>query len=530
MSNKIKTFFQNNYWFIVVILIFFIFLGLLYWNSFTSPWEGDEGEYAYSAWLMRQGIVPYQNSFFQKPPLILYTYYLSHSLSPFSVWLPRFFAFLFSLATSFLLALTAKKLYGQRAGWLALWFSTLLFATASFDALPANTEKFMILPLAGLIALFVYRQGRENILIYFSAGVLGALAILYKQIVVLPVGFLLIYWLVKKYWRTKDYRLALRSGGIMMAGGVVTAFISLAYLIGHGVFRDFWQETVGFNLSYASGIREYFPGPFLRYARVYLQIFWPSVILLAGSLFFLKKKYFGLWFVLLFLSLLTVITSSIPHYFLLLFPFLSLIVAGSGASLLDRIKIETDGEFWKNLIMTGIIAVIVLVFSMNLGEQFFLKPKEMAKWLWTPDNIWGEALLMAKKIDQYTNPEDKIFIAGSESQIYYFSQRVSASKFNITFAFSIDTPWRESYQEQAIRELKTNRPAAIIVPVGYTGLWDWGKPSILANYLDEEIKANYRLAGSTISEYIGYNYQGPKWLEANKVVVDNNSMLLFIRK
>jgi len=52
----------------------------------------------------------------------------------------------------------------------------------------------------------------------------------------------------------------------------------------------------------------------------------------------------------------------------------------------------------------------------------------------------------------------------------------------------------------------------------------------LVDYLDKEIKTNYRLVGSTISEYDGYNYQGPKWLEADKVVAGNNSILLFIRK
>ena len=51
-------------------------LGLLLltqWNWFSMPFERDEGEYAYSAWLMKDGGVPYRDAFLQKPPMVVYT-------------------------------------------------------------------------------------------------------------------------------------------------------------------------------------------------------------------------------------------------------------------------------------------------------------------------------------------------------------------------------------------------------------------------------------------------------------------------
>src|SRR2546426_528063 len=56
-----------------VLVLTVLFLAVR-WNTFAAPFERDEGEYAYAAWLMRQGILPYENSFMQKPPMVIYTY------------------------------------------------------------------------------------------------------------------------------------------------------------------------------------------------------------------------------------------------------------------------------------------------------------------------------------------------------------------------------------------------------------------------------------------------------------------------
>lgn len=530
LKNKAQSFFKNNYCSFLIIIFFIGFIFFLHWNSFTSPWEGDEGEYAYSAWLMQQDITPYQNSFIQKPPLIIYTYYLSHLIKPYSIWFPRFLGFLTTIGVCFLLALTAKKLYGNRAGWLALWISPLLLSVASFDALPANTEKFMLLPLTGLLALFVYKKNKETFLVYLAAGSLGALAILYKPIAILPVIILIIYWLISNWLKNKNTKTFLKSLGLITFGGVLTTFIILAYFIWHGAFKELWQETFIFNLSYAANTKNYFPEMFFRYITLYFKIFWPIIIIVFAS-FIIKNRYIFLWWSLLAVSLLTIITSAIPHYYLLLAPFVVLLCAGSFSSLLEKIKIKQQGSESKNIILIAVLAIIVIIFSLNLGEQFFLKPREFAKWLWNSDNTWGEMVFMGDKIKQYTKKDDRIFVGGSEPQLYYFSQRRSASQFDTTFPLSINTPWCEYYQTQAIKELNNNKPTAIILPIGDVSLWEPGAPTIFIDYLRKELKENYKLVGGAVSKYEVSTYIGPEWLEPDKISFDNkNSLLLFIRK
>lgn len=48
---------------ILAFLSLAVLAGALEWNWFAMPFERDEGEYAYGAWLLREGGVPYRDSF-----------------------------------------------------------------------------------------------------------------------------------------------------------------------------------------------------------------------------------------------------------------------------------------------------------------------------------------------------------------------------------------------------------------------------------------------------------------------------------
>ncbi|MDD4005525.1 MAG: hypothetical protein PHW69_10050, partial [Elusimicrobiaceae bacterium] len=63
-----------------------VFYLLLNWNTFTAPFERDEGEYAYAAWITLQGQVPYISSFLHKPPLTIFMYMLGYFIDPAAVW------------------------------------------------------------------------------------------------------------------------------------------------------------------------------------------------------------------------------------------------------------------------------------------------------------------------------------------------------------------------------------------------------------------------------------------------------------
>lgn len=475
--------------------VLLLFSWLLYHNSFNSPWERDEGEYAYSAWLLDSGQMPYQDSFLQKPPLIVYTYYLAHLISPFAVWPPRLLAFLFALLASWLLALAARKLYGTFAYWAAIIISPLLLSSPYLTGLAANTEKFMLLPLVGLLALFVFCRDREEKRIYVFAGVLAALAILYKPIAFLPAATLIIYWLISSWRRGLAIKSAVRNLGLVILGALATALTVLLPVVISGAFPDFWRQAVIFNFSYAADLKKYFPGMFWHYAGIFWNNWWPILLLLPAAIFW-RPKLFGLWCLLLVAALLTVATSPMGHYYLLLMPFIVLLAAGSLSKILE-ISCRHYEE-WRPAVFLMFIVLMLAVAFCSVGEQFSLSPREISTWIYGTNNPFREAEIIAPEIISRTAPADKIFVAGSEPQIYYFSRRLSASRFDITYPLIIDTPFREGYQRLAIADLEENKPAAVVYSrSSESGLWNEESPRLFIDYLDK-LLGDYHLVGGTV--------------------------------
>jgi hypothetical protein len=103
------------------------FLGLavlfvaLRWNNFNAPLIRDEGEYAYAARLMVQGVAPYQHAFIQKPPGIVYSYALANLFLPQFFWSPRLLAYLFVAVATGLFGFIASLEFGKGFALPAMW-------------------------------------------------------------------------------------------------------------------------------------------------------------------------------------------------------------------------------------------------------------------------------------------------------------------------------------------------------------------------------------------------------------------------
>jgi hypothetical protein len=182
---------------------------------------------------------------------------------------------------------------------------------------------------------------------------------------------------------------------------------------------------------------------------------------------------------------------------------------------------------WQNVWLLVLIVLPLGVSFSSLGEQFFLSPRELSVWIYGRQNPFVEANLMADKVRERTAPGEKIFVAGSEPQIYYFSQREAISQFAITYPLNIPTPGREDYQRKVIADLKGNRPAAIVVsPRPASSLWEEGSPKLLINYLFSELAENYYLAGGTTLNIL----EEPLWLEPQMINSQSDFGLLLYLK
>lgn len=495
------------------------------WNSFSAPFERDEGEYAYSAWLLRTGGTPYQDSFLQKPPLIIYTYLIGQMMNPLAVWPPRMLASIFIFITAILIYLIAKKEWGEIAGVFSAFLFLPMVGFPVLAPFAANTEKFMILPMIGVLALFVYFKNSLKSWPYILTGILSSIAIFYKPISLPVIIFINIFWLFKLYKSYENPKISLLVKPFLLLGGstILTSIIILLPFF--KVLHSFFQEVFTFNLFYASTFDNPL-GNFINYLSKFFHYWWVLLFLLFGLLFE-KPKNILYYFLLLTISLLTVFSSPIGlgHYYLMIMPFLALLCGTLFNSILESLSLNNKQ---KKISIIIILPIILFIILFPFKEQFSLNPQKLSEWVYGTANPFGESQEVANHLALITNKNDYVFVAGSEPQIYYYAQRKSPTRFVITYPLNLPTPFREQFQSELVNDLQKTPPQAIIISQRlYSGLWNEGSPQIFINYFNNFTSQNYKIVGG----YVWDSSDNGHWQEIlNDKSKQNASLLLLIKK
>jgi 4-amino-4-deoxy-L-arabinose transferase-like glycosyltransferase len=495
------------------IFLFFIFLTfffLLNWNSFLAPFERDEGEYAYVAWLMSEGKIPYRDVFSQKPPMIFYTYYISQLINKDAVWPPRILAAIFSFFSIILVGLIAKKTWGERGFWIALFLSLPMFMFPVLTPFAANTEKFMLLPLLLVIYLYLY-SSKINFLLLFLTGFFSSVAFFYKPICLPILALIFVLW----FLRLKKEKKIFNFFYLFLGFFISSFFILLPFLITK-TLKFFWENVFVFNFYYLKTLNNQLVN--FYYLKKFLVYWWitiPFFILF----FYQPVKLFWFYLLLFFLSLITVFSSPMGHYYLQIVPFFALIVTGGVIGFINFFRKE-----WQLEVM--ILAVFILIAFMiwPFRIQFYLNPQQLATWVYGRVNPFFEAEIVAQKVKEMTTPNDKVFVAGSEQEIYFYTKRKSASRLILTYPLNLNSDLAIKYQKETVDQLKKNKPKVIVLSqASHSGVWNEGSPKIFINYLDSILKKEYQLVGGYVWEGDEGSWQSP----IRKEAIENSSFLVF---
>jgi hypothetical protein len=235
------------------------FLGLavlfiaLRWNNFDTPLIRDEGEYAYSAQLLKHGQLPYEHAFLQKPPMVAYSYALAQMFAPHAFWAPRILAYVFVAAATALLGYAVRLEFGKRVAWMAMWLFTPMVLLPGIQQFTANTEMFMVLPLMATVAISVAgRQGRGGGWAWFCAGACAAVTFWYKYTALPLLAAIVGGWLFAEWRRgRRGWRLGRLAAFGLAGAGVASVVVLGPFLVSDGG-RHLWECTVEFNRTYAS--------------------------------------------------------------------------------------------------------------------------------------------------------------------------------------------------------------------------------------------------------------------------------------
>jgi hypothetical protein len=449
---------------ILLSLLWLTYLLALHWNSFSMPFDRDEGEYAYSAWLLRQGKMPYVQAFMQKPPLIIYTYAAAQFVGGDGVVPPRALAFLFLLLSTLLLAGMVRRRYGRTGGVMVMWLFPIMAMAGHVSPFAANTEKFMLLPLCGFLAALDRSQEKNSLWTWFWGGALGSLAVLYKPIPLIVVAFVCTYWFVLDWKRKRTF--PLRPMLALLSGVLVAILASNLYFVLRGAGRALWECAVAFNVYYTQAL-PHDSGFLLQHLRRFLAGWW-ALIPFIGYFFYRRPAHWLLYVLATVLGALSIRQTLVSHYYILLVPFLAVMAALGLAAMSQEVlhKLTLLRSVRDKRLATALTIFLVLVaLVLSAPRQYLLSPNALNVWIYRAPlvNPFVEAPVVAEKLAAMTGPNDSVFIFGSEPEILYYAKRQSATRFVIMAPFCIQSPFYPQYARTLQQELSNSPPAAIVI-------------------------------------------------------------------
>lgn len=480
-SEKIERLFL---WFILI--LFFL---LFHFNSFNAPFERDEGEYAYSAMILKDGFLPYKNSFLQKPPMIVYAYYLAQLINKKAFWPPRLLMALSTFLTMIIVGKIAKREWGESAQWIAMFLFVPMIMFPVLTPFAANTEKFMILPLVFLIYLFLKNKSSKKRLVWLVSGVLGSLTVFYKPISFPVIVVVFFFWIRDYFQREKNVRKVFALSLFFVIGFFITSLLILLPFIVTRTLNYFFEAVIIFNSFYIKN----FGNPLINLSNYLKKFFyyWYILIPLLIFPFFKRPKNFSFYVSLFFISFLTIFSSPMGHYYLQLIPFLTLMITGSLTEIINLFKKD------QQLLFQILLPMIIICFMIYpIKNQFYLTPEELNVWVYGRVNPFYEATIIGKIVKEKTLTNDYIFVAGSEPEIYFYSQRKSPTRFIITYPLNLNTPFRIKYQKEVVNDLTKKPPKIIVISQKqHSGLWDKNSPRIFLDFLNHLLDNQYQLIG-----------------------------------
>jgi 4-amino-4-deoxy-L-arabinose transferase-like glycosyltransferase len=445
-----------------------LLLSLLLRLHFVSvPLERDEGEYAYVAWLMHDGGVPYRDAFNQKPPGVFFSYLLFMQLFGFTTEGIHLGMYAWTLGTIVFVYLTGSRVFSPAAGIIAAAVFSVASISPAFLGTAANTEILMALPLAAAAycaAGFLVQSGTP-LARCLLCGLLVGLATSMKQVGVTD-GALFALVIVAATLHAGEAPKTLLWRAATFAAGVVLPWVPLlAFFAANGALGDLVGDALLHNLRYSRVVplAEYANNFALTMKLSLLPYVWPY-LLMAGLGFVAvamrrQTECAAWWFVPGWL-LASGVGTSIggifrQHYFLQMLAPVSLL-AGYFLELSTRRITSRSIRF----AVCG--AAVALPLVLHVRPFFVYGPDQLSDALY-PGNPFAESTRVAELVSRKTAPTDRVLIVGSEPQILFYARRRSASRYILTYPLMMDVEGAAARQVEMFAEAEAAQPPLIVV-------------------------------------------------------------------
>ncbi len=487
-------------WCLLAVIVFGLVL-VIRIRLLEIPLERDEGEYAYAGQLMLQGIPPYKLAYNMKFPGTYAAYAVIMSIFGQTTGAIHLGLLLVNAATIVLIFLLGRRLMNPTAGIAAAMSYAILSMSPSVLGLAAHATNFVVLPVLGGTLLLLNESDRQQFGRLFASGLLFGLAVLMKQPALFFIVFAAIYLVSKGVQRGTRLRDISLESLFFTVGVILPLGIALLLLWRAGVFDRFWFWAIDYARQYGTLVPlSEAPQIFLRSVREVVGAGWTLWMLAGiGVVVGLLDNRVRASVIFLLGLLLASALAICPgfyfryHYFVLVLPAISLLAGAAISEFSDLLAGRTIlVRFMPLLVLCAALSAPIL---SDRALLFTLSPIEACRRIY-PESPFPESLRIAEYVREHTRPDDTIAVLGSEPQIYFYSQRRSATGYIYAYGLMEPQKYARQMQEEMMGEIERARPMYLVsVVVNDSWLWRPGSERLIFNWANQYTAQNYAAAG-----------------------------------
>lgn len=468
------------------------------------PLERDEGEFAYSALLLLKGINPFTDVYTMKLPGVAACYALFMTLFGMSSSAIHLGLLTVSALNAWLVFLLAHKLFDRNAALFACAAYALLSLSQSVLGVFAHATHFVVLfCLAGFNLMLAQPDRQTRPATMFASGLCFGIAFIMKQHALPLLAFALIQLVRIRQRRAPATNISPVLPYTSFLAGTATPLFLIGLTILHsGAYEQFlrWnivnaKEYVS-SLTVAEGMRMFaaeFP-PLLATQPFFWGLASAGLLLLLfGNRPACSDRFFVLG--LLVFSFLAVLPGFYfrKHYFILLLPPISLL-AGAAAAKASAIVGKSTGPI-RVIVPLALIAIVCHPLYLERDYLFRLSPLQISRSLFGA-NPFPEAAEIGRYIRERSSAEDRIAVLGSEPEIYFYADRLSATGYLYMYGLMENTAAAVGMQRDLIAEIEGARPKFIVVvTVHASWLPRFDTPPILPEWQGKYLREQYHCEG-----------------------------------
>ena len=500
------------------------------------PLERDEGEYAYAGRLILDGIAPYSQVYNMKLPGIYAAYALILRIFGQTHTGIHLGLLIINAATTVLLFFLAKKLFGPLAGTAAAGAFALLSLSRSVHGIFANAEHFVILLAIAGILLLMHALEEQKWPSLLAAAILLGIAFLMKQHGAAFIAFAGLYLFFSQIRRKPLTGKLLAAKILLFTSGVLLPFaVTCLVLYWAGTFEKFWFWTFDYAREYISSVPPLNSLSYLKHQLTQITTETALIWILAGigliCLFCDKKVRRHSVFVVsfLFFSILAVCPGLFfrEHYFILLLPSVAML-AGIGTTCLYRFFTGSGSVLEAKVIPAALVFAVLFYTVYQQRDYFFtMDPTKVSRAIYGA-NPFPESLEIAEYIKRNTQKDDRIAAIGSEPQIYFYSDRRSATAYIYTYELMKIHPYALKMQNEMIQQIESAEPKFLVFVNIRTSWLPRPDSNMMILEWFEQFKSKYEVVGivdiistdKTIfrwdKDVQGYSRQSDTWLAVLK--------------